>query len=97
LFPPLSFLCSHFLSLSQSFFSFFYRVKCITDALNHIKNINSEGSQKTDLNINDNDKDILNNENGNVEKTELATVTDFNFHGNKEIFYYEVCGKILYY
>ena len=83
-------------TFSSSFF-FFYRVKCITDALNKIKNLSSEGPQRNDLNIDNNDDNIVNNKNRNdFEKTELATVTDFNFHGNIEIFYYEVCGKIFY-
>jgi hypothetical protein len=70
-------------------------VKCITDALNNIKNKSSEGPQKNDLNINNDDDNIVNNVNGNdLEKKELATLTDINFHGYEEIFYYEVCGKI---
>lgn len=69
-------------------------MKCITDALNNIKNLSSEGPQKTDININNSDDNVVNNENENdLEKTKLTTVTDLNFHGNKEIFYYEVCGK----
>ena len=69
-------------------------MKCITDALNNIKNQNCEDPQKKNLDINNNDDDILqNNSVNNLEKTEFVTETDLDFHGNKEIFYYEVCGK----
>ena len=69
-------------------------MKCVTDALNNIKNLSSEGPQKIDLNTNNNDDNSLNNKNEiNFDKTELATETDVNFYENKEIFYYEVCGK----
>ena len=66
-------------------------MKCITDALNNIRNKSSEDLEKVNLNIFDKDIQYLNNEN-NLEKTEIFTETDFNFYQKNEIFYYEVCG-----
>ena len=87
-----SILCITFFSYTIIICNFFiFRVKCITDALNDIRNQSSEDLKKVNRNIFDKDIQYLENEN-NLEKTEISNKANFNYYQKNEIFYYEVCG-----